>query len=125
MKLIIDIDEKLYNDVKEHHIFLATSIHNSIEKGIPYEERPQGEWIKIGDIGLAYTCNKCGEVNVISTNFCPNCGAKMQEGGSTNNKHSVVKHCEKCDLFYLTKDDNYICPECGEDIRKGGVELKM
>lgn len=34
-------------------------------------ERPQGEWIKIGDIGLAYTCNKCGEVNVIPTNFCP------------------------------------------------------
>lgn len=45
-----------------------------------YEEKPQGEWIKIGDIGLAYTCNKCGEVNVIPTNFCPNCGAKMKDG---------------------------------------------
>lgn len=45
-------------------------------------ERPQGEWIKIGDIGLAYTCNKCGEVNVIPTNFCPNCGADMMKGGA-------------------------------------------
>ena len=43
-------------------------------------ERPQGEWLKIGDIGLAYTCNKCGEVNVIPTKFCPNCGARMKGG---------------------------------------------
>lgn len=40
--------------------------------------RPQGEWGKIGEIGLAYKCNKCGEVSVIPTNFCPNCGAEMR-----------------------------------------------
>lgn len=48
------------------------------------QDRPQGEWIKIGDIGLAYTCNKCDEVSVIPTNFCPNCGAYMRKGGEDN-----------------------------------------
>lgn len=42
-------------------------------------ERPQGEWEKIGEIGLAYKCNRCGEVNVVSTNFCPNCGVDMRK----------------------------------------------
>lgn len=41
-------------------------------------ERPQGEWLKIGELGLAYKCNKCGEVDVVSTNFCSNCGADMR-----------------------------------------------
>ena len=41
-------------------------------------ERPQGEWIKIGEIGLAYKCNKCDEVSVMPENFCPNCGADMR-----------------------------------------------
>ena len=42
-------------------------------------ERPQGKWVKIGDLGLAYKCNKCGEVNILPKQFCPNCGAKMRE----------------------------------------------
>ena len=43
-------------------------------------EPKQGEWKMIGSIGLAYTCNKCGKPDVIPSNFCPNCGAKMQNG---------------------------------------------
>ena len=46
------------------------------------ERRPQGEWKMIGSIGLAYTCDKCGKPEVIPSNFCPNCGAKMQKGGA-------------------------------------------
>lgn len=42
-------------------------------------ERPKGEWEKIGDIGLAYKCNKCGEINILPKDFCPNCGAAMRE----------------------------------------------
>ena len=49
-----------------------------------YPVRQQGEWKMIGNIGLAYTCDKCGEPNVLPTNFCPNCGAQMQKGGAEN-----------------------------------------
>ena len=85
MKLIIDIEPRyckdMESDVKALYYEAINRITEAVRNGIPYEERPQGEWIKIGDIGLAYTCNKCGEVNVISTNFCPNCGAYMQKEG--------------------------------------------
>ena len=51
-----------------------------LEKGLSEweAERPQGKWIKIGEIGLAYKCNKCDVVSVIPENFCPNCGADMR-----------------------------------------------
>lgn len=46
-------------------------------------KRPQGEWIfrnGVTCIGY-YKCSNCGEVERAEKNFCPNCGAKMQEGG--------------------------------------------
>ena len=57
---------------------IADTIEDVIDNAPTVEERPQGEWEKIGEIGLAYKCNKCGEVSVIPTNFCPNCGADMR-----------------------------------------------
>lgn len=54
------------------------------------EERPQGEWVKIGELGLAYKCNKCEEVSVIPENFCPNCGASMKP------KANQLRDCENC-----------------------------
>lgn len=39
-----------------------------------------GTWQMIGTLGLAYKCSRCGEPNVIPTNFCPNCGIKMKKG---------------------------------------------
>lgn len=43
------------------------------------EEKPQGKWEKIGEYGLAYKCNKCGEVEVSPKYFCPNCSARMKQ----------------------------------------------
>lgn len=52
-------------------------------------ERKTGHWIKTARWGRVYYCDQCRNyldfdgVNVGrgSTNFCPNCGAKMDEEG--------------------------------------------
>ena len=43
-------------------------------------ERPKGEWIFHKDYNEScrYGCNQCGNLNNIPSNFCPNCGAKME-----------------------------------------------
>ncbi len=35
-------------------------------------------WNNIGLYTAAYKCNKCGELNIARSNFCPNCGADMR-----------------------------------------------
>lgn len=48
-------------------------------KALPSADRPSGEWImqneelKISD----YRCSVCGHYQDDTTDFCPNCGAKM------------------------------------------------
>ena len=47
-------------------------------------ERPQGEWIWLGDNPNPehkWSCNKCGRGVKEQENFCPNCGADMRKGG--------------------------------------------
>lgn len=50
--------------------------------------RPKGEWITGGkDVTGQYfydefICNQCFVVETDKSNFCPNCGAQMQEGGA-------------------------------------------
>lgn len=41
---------------------------------------PQGKWIFHKDYNEScrYGCNQCGNLNNISSNFCPNCGADMR-----------------------------------------------
>lgn len=39
-----------------------------------------GTWQMIGTIGLAYKCSRCEELNIVPTNFCPNCGIRMEKG---------------------------------------------
>lgn len=36
-------------------------------------------WNAVGLYAAAYKCNRCGELNIAETNFCPNCGARMEE----------------------------------------------
>ena len=53
-------------------------------------ERPQGEWIFLGDNpnrdnpnqSHSWSCNKCGRGVKEQENFCPNCGADMRKGGA-------------------------------------------
>ncbi len=48
------------------------------------EEKPQGKWIFHKDYNEScrYGCNQCGNLTNIPNNFCPNCGAMMQKGGT-------------------------------------------
>ena len=53
-------------------------------------ERPKGNWIKwnfktFGPMGdWEYKCDRCEKVYDGEYNFCPNCGADMQKGGTPN-----------------------------------------
>lgn len=97
MKLIIDIDDKVYEFIKNlNYVILARgngktiSMHimRAIKQGIPYKERSQGEWKfkkfdeKTG-IPNSYWCPFCGMVKAqVYDNFCGNCGADMRKGGT-------------------------------------------
>lgn len=83
MKLIIDIPDKVYNEYREGVMSMENNciIGNAVFDGIPYEERPQGEWIpnytsQFCNPGRA--CSLCGKVVEFSENYCPNCGAYMR-----------------------------------------------
>lgn len=91
MKLIIDIPYEAYHTFKcelEKGNPNLNALAKIVADGIPYEERPQGEWINreavsntIFPFWERYECNQCHKFNGYS-NFCPNCGADMQKGGA-------------------------------------------
>jgi len=91
MKIVIDIPEKVVTAI-QHGEDYRYDIHTAIAQGIPYEEKPKGEWINDSD-GLP-VCKECGEValqrvcvkvpqliqtvRMVRSNFCPNCGLDMR-----------------------------------------------
>lgn len=50
------------------------------------EERPQGEWIEkqVTPASCTYACSECGTEEVILSNFCRECGARMKGGAYDN-----------------------------------------
>ena len=51
-------------------------------------EEKTGHWVVYSELNgewegtKKYACDKCGKkVGVFKSNFCPNCGAKMENGG--------------------------------------------
>lgn len=44
-------------------------------------DRPRGTWLKVidqdGILTEYYVCDKCGMLTTDCSNFCPNCGEKM------------------------------------------------
>lgn len=84
MKIVIDIPNYNLNDVKNGSIACG-QILRAVKNGIPYEERPKGEWLYEYDD--FYHCSRCGHVvctewDNLSLNkdfpFC-HCGADMRK----------------------------------------------
>lgn len=92
MKLIIDIPNYNLKEVQNGSI-ASKVLLEAIKNGIPYEERPKGEWIEVqkGIIVTEYKCPFCGRTVKDDTGydvasdypFC-HCGANMR--GRTNEK---------------------------------------
>jgi len=101
MKLIIDIDEELFNEVKLRYSYIGSAVWIAVANGEPYEEkskyyppcedcnkkmeeirraydkmkameRPQGEWIDYDN-----TFYKCPECGYLLEKDCPNCRNKV------------------------------------------------
>lgn len=93
MKIVIDIDEATYRNVKNtitipfnemdnETISDITSLYRAVKLSKVYAERPQAEWVFRNGVTCVgyYKCSKCGEVERAEKNFCPNCGARMKGG---------------------------------------------
>lgn len=87
MKLIIDIEPRyckdMDSDIKELYYEAINHITEAVRNGIPYDDRPQGEWIK--DTQGDTICSNCGFECLYSEDgflyslgrYCHHCGAKM------------------------------------------------
>ena len=72
-----------------NYVHYGGQIVPDVLQGWRYEERPQGEWDETAEWRFThyikhYICNNCFKYapHNSKTNFCPNCGAKMQKGGT-------------------------------------------
>ena len=55
-----------------------------IVRALPTAEPRKGKWIEHNPhkwgLGIVYECDQCGEkINCETSNYCPNCGARMEE----------------------------------------------
>lgn len=48
-------------------------------KALPSAER-RGRWVDL-------KCDQCGQVDMSKPNYCPNCGARMEEGQACARRH--------------------------------------
>lgn len=83
MKLIIEMPEKVVTAIQNGEDY-RYDIHTAIAQGVPYEERPQGEWIDKDVFGEEVYCSECGHMEKkekfiwSDVNYCYFCGAEME-----------------------------------------------
>ena len=100
MSRTIDADA-LINRIVFHTDF-KTDVKELFEDEINAEptiepERKKGWWIEHNPhkwgLGIVFECSECGEkIDCEPSNFCPNCGADMREGGESDEP----KRCDTC-----------------------------
>ena len=83
-KSVIDeIDERqrtlIYCFGFENDLVKIMDIAKSIVTATPsvQSERKRGRWEQCGY--SSFRCSECGEVSCCNTNYCPDCGADMEE----------------------------------------------
>lgn len=81
-------------DVKEYNTNIRIAFNSLMSKvkALPSvtpkaesKDKPKGRWIDIGNEGLVFRCSLCGNKNTIESNYCPNCGAKMEVEDEADN----------------------------------------
>ena len=45
---------------------------------VDFEPVRRGQWKERGLMKIGYECSECGIANLIMSNYCPNCGARME-----------------------------------------------
>lgn len=99
MKLIIDISEKTYKEIRLYGLFLDPTCRLDLEtalkkaKELNIADPKKGKWIVWGGMDVPenhgrHKCSECREFALLRyekplrkevlSDFCPNCGAKME-----------------------------------------------
>ena len=84
IELIIKIPEEDWKFLKESDgCRWSRTIVESVINGTPIKT---GRWIDAESLdgALWYACSECGETEFHATNYCPNCGAKMESDDKKN-----------------------------------------
>ena len=77
------IEEMRKEVAKIHRFFLEDDDYEILDDYIAdmlynagYRKERQGKWIQHGLSNPK--CSLCGKYNIVKSNYCPNCGAKMK-----------------------------------------------
>lgn len=78
--LVVDLQElegnRHLNELQKEAVRYALYLVEIKPAIAPESLRPVGQWIVKGNLGI---CSECEEYVVVKSNYCPNCGAKMEE----------------------------------------------
>ena len=76
MKLIIDIPEEAYKARLNNPVWFDSNMDNAIRNGKPLLK---GHWIDNKIQTKLCNCSECNALSKVYFNYCPHCGAKMEE----------------------------------------------